>query len=134
MQTRRVTTKASNRDLEFTATCVGSNEIPITLHLGQDLAVTTWLFRKPKYWLAQEPTRVSFAEVETLLAQRPNSHDARKASTATLQDAVIELGWTLNDSSDEIVKAAGAQLAAGEVLDAAAITEITAKVEAASWK
>lgn len=134
MQTGAVsdTSRASNRDVDFTATCVGASEIPITLHLGQDLAVTSWLFRRSKYWLAREPARISFAELETVLAGRAHSFDERKASIAALQDAIIELGWTLNESADEIVLEAVRELTEGGILDTAAIIEITANAEDAS--
>ncbi|MEI8084241.1 MAG: hypothetical protein WCI74_20560 [Actinomycetes bacterium] len=122
---------ATNRDVDLVATCVGASDIPITIHLGRELALTTWLFRKSKYWLAREPATVSFSEIELLLAARPFSADARKASVAALQDAVVDLAWVLNSSPDDVVKATAALLATGDPWDAQGLVAITAEVPSA---
>ncbi|MEI6622050.1 MAG: hypothetical protein WCP28_09105 [Actinomycetes bacterium] len=118
---------ATNRDVEFEATCVGASDIPVTIHLGRELALTTWLFRKSKYWLAREPATVSFAEIEMLLAARPFSADARKASVAALQDAVVDLAWALNASSDDVVKEIAGRLADCGPLDSDAVAVFAAQ-------
>lgn len=116
--------QASPQDLSFTTVCAETEVFPITIHLGQKLAITSWLFRKPKYWLDEEETRLTIEEIEQILAQRASSSDALRAAVADLQQAVTDLALSLNISSDDAVAAIAERLAAASPLTAGHLNEL----------
>lgn len=103
--------------------CASTEVFPITIHLGQKLAVTSWLFRKPKYWVDEEATRLTIEEIEQILAQRASSIDALRAAVADLQQGVTDLALSLNNSADEAVATAAEGLAAASPLTADQLAE-----------
>lgn len=115
----QVSNQASPRDVSFTAVCADTEVFPITIHLGQKLAITSWLFRKPKYWVEEDTTRLTIEEIEQILAQRASSSDVLRAAVAELQQAVADLALALNTSADEAVATTAERLAQQNPLTAA---------------
>jgi len=118
----------SSRDISFTATCVGAAEIPVTIHLGGEPAVSTWLFRKPKFWLPEEQRRYGFNELETMMAQRAASIDPVRASVGALQHAVVDLAFALNDAPPEAAARAADLIGAQEIADADLLNDAAASL------
>ncbi|MGV1036338.1 MAG: hypothetical protein ACOYD0_04845 [Candidatus Nanopelagicales bacterium] len=115
--------QASPRDVSFTTVCAETEVFPITIHLGRKLAITSWLFRKPKYWVDEDATRLTIEEIEQILAQRASSSDALRAAVADLQQAVTDLALSLNNTADDAVTTTAERLAGASPLTAVELKE-----------
>ena len=91
--------------------------------------MTTWLYRKPKYWLTKTSIRLSIEELETLVAQRAKSVDPVRASVGQLQEAVMSLALTLNSIDPGSVRNAAVELASKSPVDAETIADIDTRLQ-----